>query len=122
MKRDIDLVRNILVALEDYESPSGLVELEIAGHGQPEINYHLTIMVEAGLLYGQEYSHDSVSDTLWMYVRLTWQGHEFLDAARDDSRWAEVSAAAKDADGWTLDTVMELLTASLRPKLGLGDA
>ena len=119
MKRNMDLVRQILLALEAHEDPAGMANVEIDGQQQAEVNCHLTIMVEAGLLYGQEYTHESVDDTLWMFVRLTWKGHEFVAAARDDARWAAVRDKLEAVGGGTLDVAMELLTAAVRRDLGL---
>ena len=122
MQRDIDLVRKILLGLEMEKTSPEMVELEVKGHPQPEVHHHLTVMMEAGLIYGQEFSHERVNDTIWMYVRLTWRGHELLDAARDDARWADLKDRLQATGGsWTLAIVEELLAASMRADLGLGD-
>jgi len=119
MKRNMDLVRQILLALEAHEDPAGMANVEIEGQDHAEVNCHLTIMVEASLIYGQEYTHETVDDTLWMYVRLTWKGHEFVNAARDDKRWAEVKAQLAAVGGGTLAITTELLDVSMRRDLGL---
>ena len=118
MKRDIDLVRKILLGLEAEGSSPEMVELEVEGYEQPLVHNHLTIMVEAGLIYGQEYSHEAVDDTIWMYVRMTWRGHDVLDAARDDARWAKVKAQLEATGGaWTLAILEQLLAGGLRADL-----
>lgn len=122
MKRNMDLVRQILLALEAHEDPAGMANVEIDGQQQAEVNCHLTIMVEAGLIYGQEYSHEAVDDTIWMYVRMTWRGHDVLDAARDDARWAKVKAQLEATGGaWTLAILEQLLAGGLRADLGLAE-
>jgi hypothetical protein len=51
--------------------------------------------------------------------RLTWEGHEFLAAARDESIWkkakAKVTAAAGDVP---IAILKELLMQTLRSQLG----
>ena len=48
MKRDMNLVRKIILALED--SPAGFApkDFEVDGHNKEEIGYHIYIMMEAG--------------------------------------------------------------------------
>ena len=50
MKRDMDLVREILLALEAQEEAFSPQRLEIDGYSAEQIGYHCYIMDEAGLL------------------------------------------------------------------------
>lgn len=122
MKRNMDLVRQIVLALEAHEDPAGMANVEIEGRQLAEVSSHLTIMAEAGLIYGQEQTYEAIDDTVWMYVRLTWQGHEFINAARDDKRWEEVKSQLAAVGGGTLPITMELLSRSVRRDVGLADA
>ena len=84
MKRDPDLVRNILLALENKAGSNDAVtakKMMIDGWSEDEINYHLLLLVEAGYIRGKDSSSDN--RTIVFVTRLTWEGHEFLDAARD---------------------------------------
>ena len=122
MKRNMDLVRQILLALKAHEDPAGMANVEIEGRQPAEVNSHLTIMAEAGLIYGQEQTYEAIDDTVWMYVRLTWQGHEFVNAARDDKRWEEVKRQLAAVGGGTLPITTKLLSRSVRRDVGLADA
>ena len=84
MKRDMELVRKILFAVEGKGFDDGL-DLQIDGYSDQEISYHIMILDEAGLLKGIEQS--ATSDLCWFVERLTWAGHEFLDAARSETIW-----------------------------------
>ena len=69
----------------------GVVEaksIEIEGHDTTTIQYHIDLMYEAGFPSCETVS-SSTSDRLIYALpfRLTWQGHEFLDAARSDTIW-----------------------------------
>ena len=83
MKRDMDLVRKILFHIEASED--GNINLDIPKHSQDVIYRHVELMKDKGLVDativpssdGPEY------EILDCEVRrLTWEGHDFLDAAR----------------------------------------
>jgi DNA-binding transcriptional ArsR family regulator len=87
MKRDMDLAREILLDVEEcgQTDGSGYLKLAYDDHVAQEVTYHVKLLEEAGLL---EIRDQSKLNGLQYYpTRLTWAGHEFLDAARDDSRW-----------------------------------
>lgn len=88
MKRDLDLVRRILLHLEGGEgaSPSGSGWSSFVGQGQDiaAVHYHLQLLHDAGLIEASE-----VMPGQWWPERMTWAGHEFLDAARNEDLWSE---------------------------------
>jgi hypothetical protein len=48
MKRDMTLVREILLAVEAFPEGSGWVDIRSADHSAEEISYHVKIMSEGG--------------------------------------------------------------------------
>jgi len=96
MKRDMDLVRLILFAFEDRNEVTMVrsTEINVEGYEQFAVMYHVNLMCEAGLLSCERVVSKSSPDRLVDAhpFRLTWQGHEFLDAARSDSLWAKAKA------------------------------
>jgi DNA-binding transcriptional ArsR family regulator len=92
MKRDMDLARKILFAVEACNDPLGpQSELKIEGYSDQMISYHVKVLAEAGLLEAEDVSEMGSDGFRWWAESLTWQGHEFLEAARDDTRWPVVS-------------------------------
>ncbi|WLD14661.1 DUF2513 domain-containing protein [Planctellipticum variicoloris] len=86
MKRDMELVREILLAIEaSGEEPRGWTKLSMPERDPVEVSYHVKLLHEAGLLHGINLS--SSSGFCWAPKSLTWAGHEFLDAARNDTVW-----------------------------------
>ena len=86
MKRDMDLIRAMLLAVEG--DPHGRApEIEIAGYTQEEIGYHAVLLGEAGLAVVIEMTGFSDQSPTATVSRLTWAGHEFLDASRDNRFW-----------------------------------
>jgi Hypothetical protein (DUF2513) len=88
VKRDMDLARRILFDVEnceDADGTSGWLVVQYDEHPPKEVMYHIILLAEAGLIETHDVS-DLGGSKCWP-KRLTWLGHEFLDAARDDTRW-----------------------------------
>ena len=87
MQRDLDLIRRILLDVENdgTDSPkhTGFNAYTEDGYALEAVHYHLQLLHDAGLIVA-----DELVPGQWWPERLTWAGHEFLDAARDDARWA----------------------------------
>jgi hypothetical protein len=118
MKRDMDLVRGILLALEARDpEESGAVHVD--GYTERAVMYHSRLLMQAGLI--EAIDSPVLQDAIRVIpLRLTWSGHEFLDAARSPAMW---SAAKKRAgDGFAslpLDVVKALLTKTAKDAFGL---
>ena len=88
MKRDLELVRRILLDIEDnressggHSSWSGIID---EGYTADAIHYHVQLLHDAGLIHA-----DELVPGQWWPERITWAGHEFLDSARNDKLWNE---------------------------------
>lgn len=88
MKRDMDLVRSILLAVEESGPPRGVVNLSITGYSPELVSHHVWLMKEAGLVTAVDFS--THANMVVKPKALTWAGHEFLDAARNDGVWNSV--------------------------------
>ena len=119
MKRDMDLVRQILFAIEDLpKQHNGFVDIKIDGRAAEEINYHLMILIDAGLIKA-DFVTNKMTDYIWKSIRLTWDGHEFLDASRDNKRWEKAKGVMAQAGGFALDVMKQLLIQYLKADLNL---
>jgi len=85
MKRDIELAREILIALEELETFDEPVIPEISGRSPHEVCYHIKLLSEAGLIEARNWSTDDGPE--WVATSLTSSGHDFLDAARNNTIW-----------------------------------
>ena len=96
MKRDMDLVRQILLDIEESDEwrPSAL---PIEGVDDEVVSYHVQLLAQAGLIEAIEKT--TLSTLLWHPKTLTWEGHEFLDAARDNTRWNNAKKQALEIGG-----------------------
>lgn len=118
MKRDLDLMRKILEKLED-EQEKLINNLEIENYSNYEIMYHFIIMDEAGLIRCERESTPDRVIKVYPFG-LTWQGHEFLEAARNDSIWEKAKNISKSRIGtMPFDVIKALLISIAKAKVGL---
>lgn len=99
MKRDMDLARKILFAIEESEGECGPDDITIEGYSDQIVYYHIKILAEAGLIEAEDISKMGEDGFRWWAKSLTWQGHEFLEAARDNSRWEKAKKLASEKTG-----------------------
>lgn len=114
MKRDMDLAREILFRIEaDTHWPAD-VDLRFEDLCDEVVGYHVMLLKEAGLIEAEELnSQELVYDS----VRLTWTGHEFLNAARDDGRWDMAKKALEGAGGFVFDVAKALLVELFKAQI-----
>ena len=94
--------------------------LEIDGYSETQIGYHLEIMKEAGLIEAEIMYLRKKDGPIGIPKRLTWAGHEFLDAAREPGLWEKAKAQLLKVGGSvTLDVMKELLTTLAKKQIGL---
>ncbi|MFJ6030591.1 DUF2513 domain-containing protein [Bacillus toyonensis] len=123
MKRDMELVRNILIQIEE-NNPRTVVKLIMEENDkftEDEIDYHLKLMVDAGLIDGQ--AKRVMGGGLLVNIRgLTWLGHDFLDAARNDKVWEKANETAEskglDLRSLPLEVVKDFLVESAKALIG----
>ncbi len=85
MKRDLDLIRSILLSVEKNADPQAWIDPQVSEGTPDQISYHVMLLTQAGLIEGWDRS--AIGVFRWSARNLTWQGHEVLEAARDDAVW-----------------------------------
>lgn len=94
MQRDLDLIRAILLELEQHDNPSRDVKLNCPGYTDDQISYHVKMLAEHGFIEAIDFS--TLSGMEWRPTSLKWEGHEFLDAARNATVWHKLKVELKD--------------------------
>ena len=118
MKRDMDLVRKILMLLDEHPqrfAPS----IEIEGYSQEQIGYHAYIMIQAGLVTGSDVTAHGDPGPQAIISSLTWQGHEFLDAARDPSLWRQAKEVVEKVGTAPIQVWTSVLTDLVKSSIGI---
>ena len=113
MKRDKDLLRDLLLAVEARAPGVESAPLTIPGRSLEEISGHVELLVEAGFLKAVPIP-GTEDETYWYVERLTYRGHEFLDTVRSPEVWRGAKAAADKVGGVSLAILSELGKAVLK--------
>lgn len=118
MKRDMDLIRDILFAVEAHGSSGGFVRVAIEGHSDDEINYHMVLLKDAGFM--ECVVLESSDGIMVQPLRLTWTGHEFIDAARSSKVWNGAKAFVLKTTGTlTLEGLKMAIPHVLKTMMGV---
>ena len=124
MKRNADLIREIAIATEKLPFNGELRSLE--GIDAETFFEHVKLMDEAGLLDCLLIKPFNPSPPEAIITGLTWDGHDFLDAARSDALWKRAKESVIGPTmSWTFSILKEWLKAESKTSLpalrGLGD-
>mgnify|MGYP002382356093 FL=1 len=109
----MDLVRQILLAIEAAPGTALTVEPMIPDWTPNQIGYHLELLEQAGLI---EASKTRVYDgaVIWHRIALRWEGHEFLDNARDERVWRKARSVGEKLSSVSFEILKELLLTAAR--------
>lgn len=125
MKRDMDLVRELLLKIEGDEREFDVITAEGAAIlGIPsetsmtreeadKITRHLDLLEQAGFI---EIEERQLAGSIWV-KGLTWQGHDFLDSVRDPEVWRKTKEGASKAGSWTVELLVAVGKAYAKQKL-----
>lgn len=104
--RDMELVREILLQLEKAEYDGLPKQVSVEAYTENQVNYHVKLLYEAGLIEANEITAANYGPE-WEPIALTWDGHEFLEAARDRSRWSKALEVVKEKSGGLVFEVLK---------------
>jgi hypothetical protein len=120
LKRDLELIRKMVLAIED--SPSGFApDLNFDGYSDAQVGYHAYLLVDAGLARGSDTTTMGSDGPSALISSLTWEGHEFAEAARGTTRDGRrrLVSSSRRGGSVTLDVMRQLLISIMRGSLGL---
>ncbi|MEZ5839368.1 MAG: DUF2513 domain-containing protein [Hyphomicrobiales bacterium] len=108
MKRDLELLRKIIIAIEaSVDDEVSSIRLPV-GYDPLHLSHHIRILFEAGLIHAFE-SRPYNATASWVPHSLTWAGYEFLAAVRDPDIWRQMMAAVAAAGGELPVAIIEQL-------------
>lgn len=96
MKRDMDLIRRILLAMEAYEHGFVPATFTVEGYDQEVIGHHVWLMAQGHLITAAITTAHGDGSPVALPATITWAGHDFLAAVRNDTVWRKVKAVLKD--------------------------
>lgn len=112
MKRDWDTIRKILTTLEDSTSTNSTLQLsDFPSDEEEKISYHAELLLEADLIDGEMTRTIGRGTNNFYITRLTWNGHEFLDAINNDTVWEKTKKSfATSGISMTFELVKSIAT------------
>ncbi|MGJ8626150.1 MAG: DUF2513 domain-containing protein [Sulfitobacter sp.] len=131
MKRDLGRIRELLLAVEASEKPYFNLNQTCPDSFD---RYQIELLDEAGLISVELFTfkdaqHSSDLEQEVGYpstgnpyqdtgFRVTWAGHAYIDAVRDDDIWAKTKTAVAETGGnASLEIVRELAKGFLKKKI-----
>ncbi len=109
MKLNQDLVRLLLLEIEDKTGPYDFLELSdisIKDYSYEEILYTTERLLEAGYITARlEPTKLSCNQVIYS---LTWEGHRFLDTVRDSAVWRSTKDVAKKMSSVSLNIMLHI--------------
>jgi Hypothetical protein (DUF2513) len=121
MKRDMDLIRELLLKLEALpmrrggavSMPPDDEEIAVPGYDSDQIGYHLRQIRKAGFI-----DEGGTRPMVGIGFRsLTWAGHDFLDSVRDPEIWAKTKKGPAEAKGFTFDLLRDLAKGLIKKQI-----
>ncbi len=106
MKRDMDLIRLILLEIEKAEE-NEVENMNIDGYSKEDIVFNAKLLKQNNMIENFE------EDVLGNYYigSLTWGGSDYLDSIRDNSKWKRIKSVIKEkALPFTFDIVKSVAT------------
>ncbi|MDP2893014.1 MAG: DUF2513 domain-containing protein [Sulfurimonas sp.] len=111
MKRDLDLLRKILLHLEnDVEYGNSINSTKLYQHfteyKESEFLYQIFLLNDSGLITATDRSGNDYK--LFYIKEITSKGHDFIDSFREQDIWNQTKEKVKSIGSFTLDTFMEI--------------
>ena len=126
MKRDLDLVRQLLLQIEGLPAgpPAQYRASEIE---DPVLLAHFELVIASGLVNGKISRSQSSRGDVISISGLTWEGHEWIEMVRSQSIWNETKSMLLDSGGaltyeLTKTAATRILRARMDGDAGGGDA
>ena len=118
MRRDMDIIRQIVLAVRDSDGVvRGLEGVDFEVYAE-----HVRLLDEAGLVDASIQTVPQRKVIAALVWRLTWAGQDFADAISSDTLWRKAKdTVIKPAGSWTFDVLKEWLKSEISqglPTLG----
>ena len=121
MKRNMDLIRDLLLRIEAQHIPVGSAlllafdrpPLMAPGERVDDIAYAMRMIEDAGFL-DLTPSQPAVGVA---FRGMSWRGHDFLDSVRDPKIWQETKDAASKAGGFTMGLLADLAKGLIKTQI-----
>ncbi|MED1602617.1 DUF2513 domain-containing protein [Alkalihalophilus marmarensis] len=113
MKREKELLREILLLVEDKGNPDYYGIPSIPHYSREQVEYHVILLRDTGFLKGQiSYGSNKIAEA---FLGLTPEAHDALEAMRDKATWERFKKWTLNAGGTiTVGTALEFIKFKIR--------
>jgi hypothetical protein len=119
MKRDLDLVRELMLKIEAL--PAGpTVQYRMDEVEDPVLLAHLEMLIAGGLVNGRISQTRGARGDVMSISGLTWEGHEWIETVRSPAVWDRTKTTLSEKGGaLSFELAKAVATQILRARLGL---
>ena len=123
MKRDLDLIRDMMLRIEACHPKDGKITSETFKDlcdDEEKVAFHLFLLYDVGFIVAEPVSHSKMRCSDYIVEYLTFIGCDYLDSIRDQSVWNSIKEKLRRIGGnATLDILTDLASSLLREQLGM---
>ncbi|WP_244982485.1 DUF2513 domain-containing protein [Croceicoccus marinus] len=112
----MDTVRSLLLAIAGRSSDQAKEPFNDERFSGDELDFYMPLLSERGLIKTEMFNPLGANN-IWLSVRLTWDGHDFLDTIRDDEIWRQTKEGVQKAGGFSLDLLKALAKGLVKKKI-----
>lgn len=109
MKRDMELIRDMLLWMEGQDDRLFIFnQFPVFNQDSEATIGHIALLKSAGFL----------DEPRKGFLRVTWEGHEFIEKVRDPEIWSKTKDGASKIGSWGIKILGELASGYLKQKAG----
>jgi hypothetical protein len=106
----MDLIRHLLLQIE-AAGPHGLNQISSEAHDEGTIEYHMNLLINARFVDGK--LEHTFGRNIHLDIKgLTWAGHDFLEAIKNDTVWNRTKSFIAQKGGGATIEIMRSLAVS----------
>ena len=123
MKRDLDLIRDMMLRIEACHPKDGKITSETFKDlcdDEEKVAFHLFLLYDVGFIVAEPVNHSKMRCSDYIVEYPTFIGCDYLDSIRDQSVWNSIKEKLRRIGGnATLDILTDLASSLLREQLGM---
>ncbi len=126
MKRDLDLIRQIMLTLEEkmeygknFKSAQLIEVMQDKTLSAEKLAYHIGLLVESDFIKAKEQKYYGDEPTDYLINTITSQGQDFIDTIRQDTTWNKIKDKSSNIGGFTLSLLVDIGKEYLKKQIGI---
>ena len=120
MKRDMDLIREILLETEKSTRPLDISVFVNATRPKEYVGYNMFLMEQAGLITLIKQPADNDPYYVCQANTITWDGQEFLTNVKDEQNWQKAKKIVAQRTGDISFEILKTIVAAIAKQAFIG--